>query len=53
VQDRTLRVIHIRFCFHPDTVGGTKLYVEVLARERGCQGIQNISQHPELRGHAK
>ncbi len=33
-----MKIIHIPFCFHPDPVGGTEIYVESLAREQQRQG---------------
>jgi hypothetical protein len=28
-----MKIIHIPFCFHPDPVGGTEVYVQSLAQQ--------------------
>ena len=37
-----MKIIHLPFCFHPDPMGGTEIYVEALARELSNQDIINI-----------
>ncbi len=37
-----MKVIHIPFCFYPDPVGGTEVYVESLARRLQKRGVQTI-----------
>jgi len=37
-----MKIIHLPFCFHPDPMGGTEVYVEALARELTKLGITNI-----------
>ena len=37
-----MKVVHVPFCFHPDPVGGTEVYVESLVRilrQRGVSGL--------------
>ncbi|MDB9375005.1 glycosyltransferase [Nodularia sphaerocarpa] len=41
-----MKIIHLPFCFHPDPMGGTEVYVEALARELTNQGITNIIAAP-------
>ena len=41
-----MKVIHVPFCFHPDPVGGTEVYVEVLARHLQEQGLEPIVAAP-------
>lgn len=41
-----MKLIHIPFCFHPDPVGGTEVYVESLAREQRRQGVDVIIAAP-------
>ncbi|QNP29947.1 glycosyltransferase [Cylindrospermopsis curvispora] len=41
-----MKIIHLPFCFHPDPMGGTEIYVEALARELTKQGITNIIAAP-------
>ena len=37
-----MKVIHIPFCFHPDPVGGTEVYVESLARQLQQLGLDAV-----------
>ncbi len=41
-----MKIIHLPFCFHPDPMGGTEIYVEALARELSNQDIINIIAAP-------
>src|SRR5260370_677010 len=41
-----MRVIQIPFCFYPDRVGGTEVYVEMLARELRARGLEVIVAAP-------
>jgi glycosyltransferase involved in cell wall biosynthesis len=41
-----MKVIHVPFCFRPDPVGGTEVYVEALAREQQRRGIDVIIAAP-------
>jgi glycosyltransferase involved in cell wall biosynthesis len=41
-----MRVIEIPYCFHPDPVGGTEVYVEALAHELKARGIEVIVAAP-------
>jgi glycosyltransferase involved in cell wall biosynthesis len=34
-----MKVVHVPFCFHPDPVGGTEVYVESLARALRKRGV--------------
>jgi glycosyltransferase involved in cell wall biosynthesis len=34
-----IKIIHVPFCFYPDPVGGTEIYVESLARHLGKFGL--------------
>jgi glycosyltransferase involved in cell wall biosynthesis len=34
-----MKVMHVPFCFRPDVVGGTEVYVDALAREQGQRGL--------------
>lgn len=43
-----MKIIHLPFCFHPDPMGGTEIYVEALARELTKQGITNIIAAPAV-----
>ncbi|MDQ6672224.1 MAG: glycosyltransferase [Chloroflexota bacterium] len=49
-----MKVIHVPFCFRPDPVGGTEVYVEALAREQQRRGVQIIVAAParETAGYA-
>ena len=35
-----MKVLHVPYCFRPDTVGGTEVYVEALAREQQRRGLE-------------
>ncbi|MGI0483607.1 glycosyltransferase [Geminocystis sp. CENA526] len=37
-----MKIIHLPFCYYPDPMGGTEVYVEALARELTKLGITNI-----------
>ncbi|MDZ7962637.1 MAG: glycosyltransferase [Aulosira sp. DedQUE10] len=41
-----LKVIHLPFCFYPDPIGGTEVYVEALARQLEKCGINTIIAAP-------
>ena len=41
-----MKVVHIPFCFHPDPVGGTEVYVESLARETQARGLAVVVAAP-------
>ena len=41
-----MKVVHIPFCFHPDPVGGTEVYVESLARETQTRGLSVVVAAP-------
>jgi glycosyltransferase involved in cell wall biosynthesis len=41
-----MNVVHVPFCFHPDPIGGTEVYVAGLARELERQGIRSIIAAP-------
>jgi glycosyltransferase involved in cell wall biosynthesis len=41
-----MKVIHVPFCFRPDPVGGTEVYVEALAREQQRRGIDVMIAAP-------
>ena len=41
-----MKIIHLPFCFDPDPMGGTEIYVEALARELAKQNITNIIAAP-------
>ncbi|HEX7242283.1 MAG TPA: glycosyltransferase [Longimicrobiaceae bacterium] len=42
-----MKVLHVPFCFHPDPVGGTEVYVEHLARHLAARGIECVVAAPE------
>jgi len=44
-----LKVIQIPFCFHPDPVGGTEVYVESLSRKLQEKGVQILIAAPGKR----
>jgi len=44
--DRRMKVIHLPFCYWPDPVGGTEVYVESLAREQQGQGLDVMVAAP-------
>jgi glycosyltransferase involved in cell wall biosynthesis len=41
-----MKVIHVPFCFPPDPVGGTEIYVAALAREQSTRGVQVLVAAP-------
>jgi glycosyltransferase involved in cell wall biosynthesis len=41
-----MKVLHVPFCFRPDPVGGTEVYVEALAREQVAAGTQVVVAAP-------
>lgn len=41
-----MRVIQVPFCFYPDPVGGTEVYVEALSHHLQQQGVQAIFAAP-------
>ena len=43
-----MKVIHVPFCFHPDPIGGTEVYVEALGRHLTQQGIPSLIAAPAL-----
>ena len=44
-----MKVAHVPFCFHPDSVGGTEVYVESLARALHQRGVSAVVAAPGLR----
>ena len=40
------KIIHLPFCFYPDPMGGTEIYVEALVRELTKLGIENLIAAP-------
>lgn len=47
-----MKIIHIPFCFYPDPMGGTEIYVEALARELTKQNITNIIAAPAAKNQS-
>jgi glycosyltransferase involved in cell wall biosynthesis len=41
-----VKIIHVPYCFHPDPVGGTEVYVEALARQLQDLGINVLVAAP-------
>ncbi|MBV9600325.1 MAG: glycosyltransferase, partial [Chloroflexi bacterium] len=41
-----MKVLHVPFCFRPDRVGGTEVYVENLAHEQLARGMQVVIAAP-------
>jgi glycosyltransferase involved in cell wall biosynthesis len=41
-----MKVAHVPFCFHPDPVGGTEVYVESLARAQRQHGVSALVAAP-------
>jgi glycosyltransferase involved in cell wall biosynthesis len=41
-----VKVIHLPFCFYPDAVGGTEIYVEALAQELKILGVASVVAAP-------
>ena len=44
-----MKVVHVPFCFFPDPVGGTELYVQSLARAQRQRGVSAIIAAPGSR----
>ncbi|MBS3029892.1 MAG: glycosyltransferase [Dolichospermum sp. DET50] len=47
-----MKIIHLPFCFDPDPMGGTEIYVEALARELAKQNITNIIAAPAAKNQS-
>lgn len=56
-REKDMRVIHVPYCFYPDPVGGTEVYVDGLARAQralGCEaavaapGIHAMYEHGDV-----
>jgi glycosyltransferase involved in cell wall biosynthesis len=41
-----VKIIHVPFCFHPDPMGGTEVYVEALGRHLTQQGVLSVIAAP-------
>lgn len=41
-----MKVIHVPFCFYPNAIGGTEVYVEALSRHLQQQGLQILIAAP-------
>lgn len=41
-----MKVLQVPFCFHPDPVGGTEVYVEALSKKLKEQGIKTLIASP-------
>jgi len=41
-----LKIVHIPFCFHPDPIGGTEMYVQSLAQQLQAEGLDIIIAAP-------
>src|ERR1043166_2662609 len=41
-----MKVVHVPFCYWPDPVGGTEVYVESLAKQQQQQGLQILVAAP-------
>src|SRR5688500_15346663 len=41
-----MKVVHVPFCFYPDPIGGTEIYVESLARNLLTRGVEGIVAAP-------
>jgi len=41
-----MKVIHVPFGFFPDPVGGTEVYVQALAHELHCRGVESLIAAP-------
>ena len=41
-----MRVVHVPYCFFPDPVGGTEVYVDALAREQQARGVDTLIAAP-------
>jgi glycosyltransferase involved in cell wall biosynthesis len=47
-----MKLIHVPFCFYPDSVGGTEIYVDALARRQQGQGNEIVIAAPGERDDA-
>jgi glycosyltransferase involved in cell wall biosynthesis len=43
-----VKIIQVPFCFYPDPVGGTEIYVEALSRQLQSQGLDILIASPGL-----
>lgn len=41
-----MKLIHVPFCFRPEPLGGTEIYVDALAREQQQRGLQVVVAAP-------
>jgi len=41
-----MKVIHVPFCFYPDPIGGTEVYVAALARDLRTYGVESLVAAP-------
>jgi glycosyltransferase involved in cell wall biosynthesis len=41
-----MKIVHVPFCFRPDAVGGTEVYVESLAAEQARRGVDVVVAAP-------
>lgn len=41
-----MKIVHVPFCFYPDAVGGTEIYVDWLARALARAGIESVIAAP-------
>src|SRR5437868_6033168 len=41
-----MKLIHVPFCFYPDPVGGTEVYVNALAQKQRAQGNEIVIAAP-------
>lgn len=39
---RSMKVLHIPYSYHPDTMGGVEIYVNALAREMRSKGVEAV-----------
>ena len=44
-----MKILHVPFCFYPDPVGGTEVYVASLAKEQKRQGVDAVVAAPGQR----
>jgi glycosyltransferase involved in cell wall biosynthesis len=44
-----VKVLHVPFCFRPDRIGGTEVYVESLAHEQLARGLEVVVAAPAQR----
>lgn len=45
-RSKRLKVIHLTFCFHPDSMGGTEIYVAGLAKELSKLNVESVIAAP-------